>query len=63
MKNLNLNNNVISNDKIIDNLVVKLCDKVIINDDDSSLKKISNTKIFKQLINIIKQSKIFYQQF
>ena len=40
----------IGQNKIIDNLVDKLCKKVNFNDNESSLKKISTTRIFKQLM-------------
>ena len=48
--NLNFNKNDLEQDKIINNLVDKLCKKVIVKEDDSTLNKISNTNIFKQLM-------------
>lgn len=38
-------------DKILDNLVEKLCKKVNFYEEESNLKKISNTNIFKHLMN------------
>jgi hypothetical protein len=49
-------------EKILDNLVDKLCKKVNFDEDDQSLKMISNTTVFKQLMIKLDQDQLHLEK-